>query len=476
MPLLPTRPGTLWRDVFWFGLPLVLGLACHATFSLVDTLLVGQLGEVEGAHAIAVTGLCDPITTFQTILFNGPIAGAGVIVAARKGAGDLAAIREIALRGTGLMILISVVLGVPCVIFSEPISAAMGARAGLQLDDCSAYLKVMMGGGFSVGLFLFLTTFERALGRTATFMGFFLLSNALNLVIGLFLVYGAGPVPEFVPDVIPALCERFNIPRMGVLGSAWSSVLARVLSVVGLVILGLWFGYLRGAVRWLLPWGAKVREICRLGLWNNGQVAARGLAGGIMIRVMQEAGRGAPEVIGGVVIGLKVELFILLLSFGWGAASQTLVATSRGAGQIARSKLQERWAVGYAAGLGVILTLPVMIWAENIAAWFNDSRELQEFAAMYLRLMAPAFVLGPVNVVISQTMVSRDQERVPVILDSVMLLGLMGAAMGIAWAMGAPPAVVVGINMGANVLLTFVYLVVKWRLSVRAKALPVVAD
>jgi Na+-driven multidrug efflux pump len=70
----------LARHVLFFGLPLVLGLAAHALFNLVDTLLVGQLGEEEGARAISVTGLCDPITTLQTILFNGPIAGAGVIL------------------------------------------------------------------------------------------------------------------------------------------------------------------------------------------------------------------------------------------------------------------------------------------------------------------------------------------------------------------------------------------------------------
>lgn len=67
------------RHVFFFGLPLILGLAAHAIFNLVDTILVGQLPGLEGAAGIEVTGLCDPVTTFQTILFNGPIAGAGVL-------------------------------------------------------------------------------------------------------------------------------------------------------------------------------------------------------------------------------------------------------------------------------------------------------------------------------------------------------------------------------------------------------------
>lgn len=38
------------RHVFFFGLPLLLGLSAHALFNLVDTLLVGQLPGTEGAR------------------------------------------------------------------------------------------------------------------------------------------------------------------------------------------------------------------------------------------------------------------------------------------------------------------------------------------------------------------------------------------------------------------------------------------
>src|SRR5690606_4898941 len=102
----PTLMALLIKDsrllphVLFFGMPLVLGLACHALFNLVDTLLVGQLGDIEGARAISVTGLCDPITTFQTILSNGPIAGAGVLLARRVGAKDDEGLRRVALRAT----------------------------------------------------------------------------------------------------------------------------------------------------------------------------------------------------------------------------------------------------------------------------------------------------------------------------------------------------------------------------------------
>src|SRR5688572_14930331 len=185
------KDSRLARQVLFFGLPLVAGLAAHAMFNLVDTLLVGQLGDVEGAQAISVTGLCDPITTFQTILFNGPIAGAGVLLARSAGARDMEGLRQIALRSAGFVIALSLVMAVPGVLFAEEIATAMGAKAGWQLEQCEEYLKIMIGAGITAGMFLYLTTVERALGRTLVFLTYFMLSNVLNAVLCLFLIYGA---------------------------------------------------------------------------------------------------------------------------------------------------------------------------------------------------------------------------------------------------------------------------------------------
>lgn len=453
------------RHVLFFGLPLVLGLAAHALFNLVDTLLVGQLGIVEGARAISVTGLCDPITTFQTILFNGPIAGAGVLIA-RSGGGDLdESVRRIILRATGFVVALSIITGVPGFIWAEEISRAMGAQAGWQLELCREYLQIMLAGGITAGMFLYLTTVERALGRTGIFLVFFMLSNLLNLVFGVFLVYGDGAYPSFVPRFMESIGHGLNIPRLGVIGSAWSTVGARAVAGVMVLGYGLWRGHVRGAWAWLWPKGRTVLELIRIGVWNNGQVAARGLAGGVLIRTLQEAGRGDPRVVGGVFVGLKIELLLILLSFGWGAAAQTLVATSLGIGQRDKAEHEERLCIIYAVALSLLITVPLFVFARPIAAVFNPDPELLSWAETYVKIMAIAFVVMPVNVVISQTFVSRDKLRIPVITDSIMLLGLMGTALVIAVLAGAGPTTLIVINAVTHVALTLVYIVIRWRIT-----------
>lgn len=457
------KDSRLARNVLFFGLPLVLGLAAHAVFNLVDTLLVGQLGGVDGARAISVTGLCDPITTFQTILFNGPIAGAGVLLARRAGAHDDEGLRRIALRAAGFVVALSVGMAIPGLIWAEEIAIAMGAQRGWQVELCEEYLRIMLGGGITAGMFLYLTTVERALGRTGIFLTFFMLSNILNAVFGVFLIYGDGPYPSFIPVFMERIGQGLGIPRMGVIGSAWSTVAARAVAGVLCLGYGLVKGHLRGKPLWLIPQGKSVIELMRIGMWNNGQVAARGIAGGIMIRTIQEAGGGNPNVVGGVFVGLKVELMLILMAFGWGAAAQTLVATSLGGGKRERAGHEERLTVVFSVLLGLALTIPLFVFVEEVAALFNPEPELVQWAKIYMQIMAVGFVTMPVNIVISQVMISRDNLKTPVITDSIVLLGIMSPAMIIAALAGAGVKVIIIINVVVNVGLSVVYVLIRLR-------------
>lgn len=454
----------LARHVLFFGLPLVLGLACHSLFQLVDTLLVGQLPGAEGAAAIAVTGLCDPVTTLQTILFNGPIAGAGVLLARAHGAGDDTELRRTAMRATGFILLLSVLLSLPGYLFAEEIALAMGAQRGWQLEQCTRYLEILLGGGVTGGMFLFLTTVERALSRTALFMAFFMLSNVLNFVFCIFLVYGQGPYPGFVPAFCGSIAEALHIPRMGVVGSAWATFSARAVSALLLAGIGIARGPLRGALTWLIPQGRTAIDLIRIGLWNNGQIAARGIAGGILIRSLQEAGGGNPAIVGGIFVGMKIELLLTLLAFGWGAAAQTLVATSLGAGKPDRARHEERMAMTYAALFGAILIAPLVIFAEIVSAQFNDDPELIKWSAMYLRMMTPALVVAPISIVISQAMIARNRLRIPVIVDSAVLLLGMAPALVIAVFAGGGSRSLIVINIVANLVLAAAYVAIRFKL------------
>jgi Na+-driven multidrug efflux pump len=178
---------------------------------------------------------------------------------------------------------------------------------------------------------------------------------------------------------------------------------------------------------------------------------------------MQEAGDGNPNVVGGVFVGLKIELLLILMAFGWGAAAQTLVATSLGAGKRERAGHEERLTVVFSVLLGIALTIPLFVFVQEIAALFNPEPELVQWAKIYIQIMAVGFITMPVNIVISQAMISRENLKTPVITDSIVLLGIMSPAMIIAALAGAGVKVIIIINVVVNVGLTVVYVTIRLR-------------
>ena len=117
----------------------------------------------------------------------------------------------------------------------------------------------------------------------------------------------------------------------------------------------------------------------------------------------------------------------------------------------------------FATLTGILLTLPVFVFAPEIASWFNPQPQLVYWAENYMELMAVAFVFTPVNVVISQSLVARNHLRIPVILDSVVLLGVMSPILIIATLAGAGVKALILVNMFTVVGLTIIYVVVRQR-------------
>jgi Na+-driven multidrug efflux pump len=92
---------------------------------------------------------------------------------------------------------------------------------------------------------------------------------------------------------------------------------------------------------------------------------------------------------------------------------------------------------------------------------FNPEPELIEWAETYIKLMALAFLFTPINVVISQSMVSRNRLRIPVVTDTVILLGILTPTLIIAALAGATPRTLIILNGAAVIALTLAYVIIR---------------
>src|SRR5262249_2615885 len=149
----------------------------------------------------------------------------------RKGAGDQAGVQQAAWQSLlvigGLSIVLGVIGGLGASVLVNDVIGAKGQVAIIA----TSYLRVAMLGSFSIYFLLQLTNMQRALGSAKTPVFLLVSGNILNLFLAVLLIFGQGPVPTWL-QWSANLAGIFGIPRMGMVGAAWASVIARCLVLV----------------------------------------------------------------------------------------------------------------------------------------------------------------------------------------------------------------------------------------------------
>jgi putative MATE family efflux protein len=205
-------------EILRLAVPAFLTLAAEPLFLLADAAIVGHLGTgplaglgVAAAVIQTAVGLC-------VFLAYGTTAS----VARRIGAGDLRGALAQGVDGLWLALLIGVPVTIAGVVLAPDLVRLFGAEPAVA-DPAVTYLRIAMLGTTPLLLMLAATGVLRGLQDTRTPLWVAVGGNALNVVLNVTLVYGAG---------------------LGIAGSALGSVLAQLLSAGVLIIV-----VLRGAGR-----------------------------------------------------------------------------------------------------------------------------------------------------------------------------------------------------------------------------------
>lgn len=202
------------KEIWRLAVPAFLALVAEPLFLLGDAAIVGHLGtpELAGLGIAAVVlqtaiGLC-------VFLAYGTTAG----VARHLGAGDRRGALAQGVDGVWLAVLIGVVTTAAGVALACALVGLFGA--GDQVTGhATTYLRIAFLGAVPLLVMLAATGVLRGLQDTRTPLVVAVAGNALNIVLNVLLVYGAGP-----------------FDGMGLPGSALGSVLAQVASATALLV------------------------------------------------------------------------------------------------------------------------------------------------------------------------------------------------------------------------------------------------
>ena len=307
--------------MFTLAMPVVMAELGWMTMGLVDTLMVGGIGP----EAIGAVGIGSSLFMGVCIFAMGLFLGLDTLVAQAFGAGRV----DECHRWLAYGVVLSVGLSVPITIVVLLLSSALG-RWGLHptvLQLTQPYLNVL---AWSIPPLLLYASFRRYLqgmGVVRPVMIALVLANVLNACVNWILIFG-----------------HLGAPAMGVRGSAWATVVARII-MAGVLLAVILYRERSFVSAWLRrghgvtlaqPEGrrprsridmAPMRRLLALGLPAASQVT---LEVGVFAAATALAGRLAPAALAAHQIAINLASLTFMVPLGIASAGAVRVGHAVG--------------------------------------------------------------------------------------------------------------------------------------------------
>lgn len=201
----------LYNDIVRIAWPSFIELILTQLASMVDMMMVGQLGP----WALSAVGLTTQPKFMMMTMFMAMNVGATAMVARYKGASEPHKANGILRQALLMTLVLSSVSSVIGYIFSEPLIAFMGAADQQTLDGGTIYLQIQFMGFVFMALTSTVTACLRGVGDSRTAMVYNLTANVVNVIGNYVLIYG-----------------KFGFPEMGIAGASLATVIGQCVAFV----------------------------------------------------------------------------------------------------------------------------------------------------------------------------------------------------------------------------------------------------
>jgi multidrug resistance protein, MATE family len=208
------------RPTVRLALPLVLAEIGWMSMGIVDTVMVGHLPE--SARAIGAVAISSNIFNVVAFFGGGVLIGLDTLVAQAFGAGQREDCHRSLLNSIYLSIVMTPFLMMP-VWFFDPLLRALKIDPQVALSAVP-YMKALAFGLFPLLLYFAVRRCLQAMNMAGPIAFALVSANVINAVFNWLLIYG-----------------KWGAPRLGVVGSGWSTAISRLYLAVVLVGYLLWY-------------------------------------------------------------------------------------------------------------------------------------------------------------------------------------------------------------------------------------------
>jgi len=402
------------------ALPLAFAELGWMFMGIVDTIMVGRLPN--SAIAIGATGLGETLYNMLGIFAAGLLLGMDTFVSQAFGREDLKDARHTLINGLFLALLIAPVLML-LVLSWPPLMRRFGVSAAL-VGPMTPFLRALNWGSLPLLGYFALRRYLQAVNVVHPITFAFISANLINFVGDWALIYG-----------------HLGLPAMGIVGSAWSTAIARLYLLLVLVIALIWVE----SKRKLKGWKEAIRvdlkrmvELLRLGIPAASQILFE--IGAFAVAAVMCARLG-PMALSGHEIALSYAALAFMVPLGISSAAAVRVGQEIGRGDSEAAR-HAGWS-GIILGEGFMTCSAIVFvsFSKTLARVFSPDPAVIEVGSTLLLVAAAFQLFDGIQICTTGALRGAGDTRTSML-----------ANLGAYWFIGLPLAFVLGFKLGWGAL------------------------
>ncbi len=422
-PRSENKMGTLpvKRLIVSMSLPMMISMLVQALYNIVDSVFVAQIEE----RALTAVTLAFPVQNFMISVAAGTGVGINALLSRSLGEKRYDKANHAANAGLFVIVLSSLLF---------LLVGLFGARAiiGAQSSDelIISYGETYLGIISCISMPLFLqVTFERLLqstGRTLYSMFSQVTGAVINIILDPIMIFGL-----------------FGLPRMGVAGAAYATVIGQsVATIVGLFCNLKFNSDITLSIKAIFrPHAYAIKQIYLVGVPSILMISIGSVMSYAMNKILGTFSDTATAVFG---VYFRLQSFFFMPVFGLNNGLIPVLAYNYGASKRERIKESLKFSMLLAICIMGVGTILFQLFPEILLKLFDAGDEMIRLGVPALRIISTSFVLAAVCIVmgsifqafsksIYSLFVSIGRQLV-VLIPAAWLLSLTGDVTNIWWA------------------------------------------
>lgn len=365
----------LYKNLLKVALPIVIQNFIASSLNMVDTLMIGKVGEKE----IAAVGIANQYFFLFNLFIIGIYAGCGVFIAQFWGKEDRDNIKKVVGFGNFMGVAISIVFTVIAYFCAYGIISLFNKET-IVIELGIRYLKVVCFSYIFTAISFNYSTALRAIHNAVPPMVVSAFAIVCNMFFNYMFIFG-----------------NFGAPKMGVEGAALATLIARVFECIVLIL----YVYYKNNVI-----NAKIRDMLNfnvefiLNIFKTVVPVVLNEAcwgiGTIVYSIIY--GRISTEALASVQICTTVQNLFMVVIFGIAGASTVLIGNKVGAGLMDEAKDDAIRISILSCLIGIVIAILLSSTSGYILSFFNVSQEVKYTSKIILYVVSIILIIRVFNI------------------------------------------------------------------------------